>query len=43
MGVCLRGAKLDTTDTIFHGTPLGWAVYCEKLAIAEYLRALGAT
>ena len=37
-----RGAKLDTADTIFRGTPLGWAVYCDKPAIAEYLRAMGA-
>ena len=37
-----RGAKLDTEDTIFRGTPLGWAAYCEQPAIAEYLRTLGA-
>ena len=37
-----RGARLDTKDTTFHGTPLAWAVYCEKPAIAEYLRAIGA-
>jgi ankyrin repeat protein len=37
-----RGAKLDTKDTIFKGTPLGWAEYCEKPDIAAYLRAHGA-
>lgn len=37
-----RGARLDTEDTIFRGTPLGWAVYCDKPVIAEYLRAMGA-
>ena len=36
------GAKLDTKDTIFQGTPLGWAVYCEKPDIAAYLRSRGA-
>src|SRR5260221_2987981 len=34
-----RGARLDIRDTIYQGTPLGWAIYCEKPAIAEYLRA----
>ena len=34
-----RGARLDMRDTIYQGTPLGWAIYCEKPAIAEYLRA----
>ena len=38
-----RGAKLDTKDTIFKGTPLGWAVHCEKPDIAAYLRSRGAT
>ena len=37
-----RGAKLDTEDTTFRGTPMAWAVYCEKPAIAEYLRTMGA-
>ena len=37
-----RGARLDIRDTIYQGTPLGWAIYCEKPAIAEYLRAQGA-
>lgn len=37
-----RGARLDMRDTIYDGTPLGWARYCGKPAIAEYLRAQGA-
>ncbi len=36
-----RGAKLDIRDTIFEGTPLGWAEYAGRTAIAEYLRARG--
>ena len=34
-----RRARLDIRDTIYQGTPLGWAIYCEKPALAEYLRA----
>ena len=37
-----RGARLDIRDTIYQGTPLGWAIHCEKPKIAEYLRAQGA-
>jgi hypothetical protein len=37
-----RGAKLDMKDTIFQGTPLGWALYGGRTAIADYLRAHGA-
>ena len=37
-----RGARLDIRDTLYQSTPLGWAIHCEKPAIAEYLRALGA-
>lgn len=37
-----RGARLDIHDTLYHGTPLGWAVYGERTAIAESLRAQGA-
>ena len=37
-----RGARLDIEDTIYHGTPLGWAIYCNRPSIAEYLRARGA-
>jgi hypothetical protein len=33
-----RGARLDTTDTVWHGTPLGWAEYGGRKDIAEYLR-----
>jgi ankyrin repeat protein len=34
-----RGARLDIKDTIYHGTPLGWAEHCGQPAIADYLRA----
>ena len=37
-----RGARLDIRDTIYQGTPLGWANYCEKPEIAKYLEAAGA-
>ena len=40
-----RGARLDIRDTIWHGTPLGWAVHGGGKAhatMAEYLRSLGA-
>jgi ankyrin repeat protein len=37
-----RGARLDIKDTIFEGTPLGWAMYGGRTEIAEYLRAQGA-
>jgi ankyrin repeat protein len=33
-----RGARLDIRDTIYDGTPLDWANYGKKTAIAEYLR-----
>lgn len=33
-----RGARLDIEDTIFGGTPLGWAEYCEQPRIAEFIR-----
>jgi ankyrin repeat protein len=36
-----RGARLDIQDTIYHGTPLGWAVHGERTEIAEYLRMVG--
>jgi ankyrin repeat protein len=41
-----RGARLDIRDTVWHGTPLGWALHSGKpkpLAIAAYLREHGAT
>jgi hypothetical protein len=34
-----RGARLDIEDTIFKGTPLGWAEYCNQPQIAEYIRS----
>jgi hypothetical protein len=37
-----RGARLDIRDTIYDGTPLGWAEYCGQPEISEYLRAHGA-
>jgi ankyrin repeat protein len=33
-----RGARLDIQDTVYRGTPLDWAVYGGRTAIAEYLR-----
>jgi ankyrin repeat protein len=29
-----RGARLDIKDSIYHGTPLGWAEYCDQPRIA---------
>ncbi len=40
-----RGARLDFRDTIWKGTPLGWAIYgggTNQEAIAHCLRSLGA-
>jgi ankyrin repeat protein len=37
-----RGVRLDMKDTIYQGTPLGWAIYCGKKEIEKYLRARGA-
>jgi len=37
-----RGARLDIRDTVYEGTPLGWAIHCEKPGIADYLRSQGA-
>jgi hypothetical protein len=34
-----RGARLDSEDTIWHGTPEGWAMHASKTEVAEYLRA----
>jgi Ankyrin repeats (3 copies) len=36
------GAGLDTKDTIYGGTPLGWAEYGKQVEIAEFLRERGA-
>ena len=33
-----RGARLDIKDTLFKGTPLGWAEYCNQPQIAELIR-----
>ncbi len=38
-----RGARLDIRDTIYNGTPLGWAEYCNQPEIAAWLRAQGAS
>jgi ankyrin repeat protein len=40
-----RGARLDIRDTIWHGTPLGWAIHGggrDRDRMAECLRSLGA-
>jgi ankyrin repeat protein len=37
-----RGARLDIRDTVYQGTPLGWANFGKRTAIADYLRAKGA-
>jgi ankyrin repeat protein len=34
-----RGARLDIEDSIYHGTPLGWALHSGQSAIADYLRS----
>jgi ankyrin repeat protein len=36
-----RGARLDVRDKVYSGTPLGWAEYGKRQAIAEYLRNHG--
>jgi len=38
-----RGARLDIRDTIYAGTPLGWAEYSGRQEIAEYLRTKSGT
>jgi ankyrin repeat protein len=38
-----RGARLDIEDTIYHGTPLGWAQYCRQPEIEQYLRTQSGT
>jgi len=35
-----RGARLDIRDTIYRGTPLGWAEFGGRTAIAEFLRSV---
>jgi len=34
-----RGARLDLKDTVWQGTPEGWAVQAGKTHVAEYLRS----
>ena len=34
-----RGARLDMKDSIYQGTPLGWAMHAEQKGIEKYLRA----
>lgn len=36
-----RGARLDIKDTIYQGTPLGWAIHGKQTEIEKYLRAHG--
>ena len=37
-----RGARLDLRDTIYHGTPLGWAQHHgQRQEIADYLQGSG--
>jgi ankyrin repeat protein len=35
-----RGARLDVRDTLWDGTPLGWAVHGKKAGAEAYLRSL---
>jgi ankyrin repeat protein len=35
-----RGARLDARDTLWDGTPLGWAVHGKKARAEAYLRSL---
>lgn len=37
-----HGARMDMKDRVYEGTPLDWAVYGERTAVAEYLRERGA-
>lgn len=40
--VCLlveRGARLDLKDTVWQGTPEGWALHGGKTQVADYLRS----
>ena len=37
-----RGARTDIRDSIYQGTPLGWAEHGGQTAIADYLRGVGA-
>jgi ankyrin repeat protein len=33
-----RGARVGIEDTLWHGTPLGWAEHGQQAAVAEFLR-----
>jgi hypothetical protein len=33
-----RGARLDIKDTVYQGTPIGWAIYSGHVEIEKYLR-----
>jgi hypothetical protein len=35
-----RGGRLDTLDTLWRSTPLGWAVHNKKSGAEAYLRSL---
>ncbi len=37
-----RGANLDIEDTVYHGTPLGWAKHTGQVEIEKYLSTIGA-
>lgn len=37
-----RGARLDLRDTLYDGTPLGWALHGRRDRVAEFLRGRGA-
>lgn len=37
-----RGAKTDIEDTVYHGTPLGWAKHTGQTEIEQYLQESGA-
>jgi hypothetical protein len=36
-----HGARLDIRDTLWHGTPLGWAEHGGRTEVAAYLRSFG--
>lgn len=37
-----RGARIDIRDTVYEGTPLGWAMHAGRAEIADYLRSQAA-
>ena len=37
-----RGARLDIHDTLWHSTPLGWALHGDRQDVAAFLRGRGA-